>query len=288
MTQLRWVADFVLSSELSGLVSSMHQRPPLDPALLNRSAGAEWTNLGYWPDAAAYSEAARALARRVGGAAKLATGDVVLDYACGFGDSLRLWVEEFGAARVVGVEPDAAVAAHTRARIAAWGLTDRITVVESRAEEFAPARDAIGTTAVVCVDAAYLFRTRGLWLRLLARGVAPNTRIGFVDLAVPRASTVTAAEQHFAHRFQLHAGNLWKADEIEEEMYSAGYEGTESVRCTTEVIDGFVAHARREWSHLLFNRRPGGWRALAVAWTLARARRAGAVDAVLISARTAR
>jgi len=270
-------------------VSTTHLRPPLDPALLNRAgADAEWTNLGWWSGATEYTDAARELARRVGGAAKVAAGDVVLDYACGYGDSLRMWIEEFGAARVVGVEPNPGVAAHTRARVAAWGLSDRITVVEARAEEFAPARDAVGTTAVVCVDAAYLFRTRGLWLRLLARGVAPNTRIGFVDLAVPRSSTVTTAEEHFARRFHLHAGNLWKADEIEEEMYSAGYEDTESVRCTREVLDGFVALARHSWIPLLTNRRAGGWRALAVAWTLASARRAGAIDAELISARTAR
>lgn len=279
----------MLLCELSGLVSTTHPRPPLDPTLLNRAgADAEWANLGWWSDGVPYSGAARELARRVGAAAKIVAGDVVLDYACGFGDSLRLWIDEFGAARVVGVEPDAAVAAHARARIAAWGLTDCITVVEGRAEEFAPARDAVGTTAVVCVDAAYLFRTRGLWLRLLARGVAPGTRLGFVDLAVPRASTVTAAEERFARRFQLHAGNLWKVDEIEEEMYSAGYEGTESVRCTKETLDGFIAHARREWFTLLANRRGGGWRALVVAWTLADARRAGAIDAVMVSARTAR
>jgi ubiquinone/menaquinone biosynthesis C-methylase UbiE len=279
----------VLPCELSGLVSTAHQRPPVAPALLNRaSADVEWANLGWWSGSAEYSDAARELARRVGGAAKLSAGDVVLDYACGFGDSLRLWIEEFGAARVVGVEPDATIAAHARARIATWGLADRITVVDGRAEEFAPARDAVGTTAVVCVDAAYLFRTRGLWLRLLARGVAPGTRLGFVDLAVPRTSTVTAAEEHFARRFGLHAGNLWKADEIEEEMYSAGYIETESTRCTKEVLDGFVALARREWFSWLTSRRAGGWRALAVAWTLAGARRAGAIDAVLISARTAR
>lgn len=263
-----------------------HPRPPLDPALLNApDRASEWANLGWWSAGARYPDAAAELARRTGSAAQLSAGDAVLDYACGHGDSLRMWIEEFGAARAVGVEPDPAVAAHARARVASWGLSDRITIVTARAEEFAPARDASGTTAVVCVDAAYLFRTRGLWLRLLARGCAPGTRLGFVDLAVPRTSTVTDAELRFARRFGLHAGNLWKADEIEEEFDAAGYASVVSERCSREVLDGFTGFARQEWWRMLSHRTQGGWRALAVAWTLAGARRAGAVDAVLISAR---
>jgi SAM-dependent methyltransferase len=282
------VASTLLLGELSGLVSTTHQRPPLDPSLLNTAgSGAEWANLGWWTDAREYSDAANALARRVGETAKLTRGDVVLDYACGYGDSLRLWIEEFGAARVVGVEPDPAVAAHARARVAAWGLADRIAVVAERAEEFSPAKDAIGATAVVCVDAAYLFRTRGLWLRLITRGCAPGTRIGFVDLAVPKTSSVTDAEKKFAHRFELHAGNLWKSDEVDEELYTAGYDSIGITPCANEVLDGFVALAKREWPYLLKHRARGGWRALVVAWTIASARRAGALEAVMIGARVA-
>ena len=82
-------------------------RPVVDPALLNSvGSGARWTNLGFWREARTYEEAATELARRVGRAAGLGPNDVVLDVACGYGDSLALWGRAFGVKRAIRIEPD--------------------------------------------------------------------------------------------------------------------------------------------------------------------------------------
>lgn len=147
----------------------LHPRPPVDPAALNGTGGTMWTNLGFWDSIVSsavsastrsYPSAAAALARRVGAAANLKAGDVLLDYACGFGDSLRLWVDEFSVHRVVGIEPDPSVCRVIDSRIRSWGFADRISVICASAEDTLPRGVADDVSAVVCVDAAYHFRTR--------------------------------------------------------------------------------------------------------------------------------
>jgi erythromycin 3''-O-methyltransferase len=261
----------------------------VDPALLNPTTATRWTNLGWWDAATTatashaipYPDAARALAQRVGEAARLRPGDVVVDMACGYGDSLALWVSAFGAARVVGVEPNPVVAAAVRARIAAWGLADRIRVVPATAETFDLAAHAADATAVVCVDAAYHFRTRAAWLRAVARAAAPGTRLGFSDLAVTGEAmrTLTGAEgvtprglRWGAARADIPTENLWGHDAIADAMAEAGYAAITMTEAGGPILDGFQAFARRSRSAWLRRPQAGGWQALATAWLLGRVR----------------
>ena len=265
-------------------------RPVVDPMLLNTTPATRWTNLGWWEGTARdYPDAARALATHVGEAARLRPGDVVVDVACGYGDSLALWVTAFGAARVVGVEPDPTVGAAVRARIAAWGLADRITVVSATAETFDLAGQVPDATAVVCVDAAYHFRSRGTWLRGIAEGAAAGTRIGFSDLAwtggdaeaSPRARThpPTGAAptaplvlRWAAARAGIPAANLWALRDISDAMTGSGYKAVAVTECGGPILDGFRAHARRARAVWWCQPTRGGWRALATAWLLGRMR----------------
>ncbi|MFM8566430.1 MAG: SAM-dependent methyltransferase [Gemmatimonadota bacterium] len=268
----------------------MHQppRPVVDPALLNATAATRWANLGWWEtDVQDYAIAARALATRVGEAAPLRAGDVVVDVACGYGDSLAHWVTAFGVARVVGVEPDPAVSAAVRARIAAWGLADRITVVTATAETFDLAAHVPDATAIVCVDAAYHFRSRGAWLARIAESASSGTRIGFSDLAVrdaavspqatmpPRTDAASAAPRALrwgAARAGIPAANLWALHDIPDTMTAAGYAAVMVTECGGPILDGFRAHARRERGRWWHQPARGGWRALATAWLLGRVR----------------
>lgn len=210
-----------------------------------------WTNLGFWDSAVTtiksgpprYRQAAAELARRVGVAASLKAGDIVVDYACGFGDSLRLWVEEFGAARVVGIEPDPAVCATIEARIAAWGLSDRIRVI-GRAAEDATA-EAAQATAIVCVDAAYHFRTRRDWLSGLGATAPSGVRIGFADLSVYAGNERSLSLRALARLMRIPHQNLMSARNIAIACEDAGFTVGSCEQVGAEVLDGFVTHAPR-------------------------------------------
>lgn len=203
-----------------------------------------WTNLGSWSGVTRYSDAARELARRVGSAAGLRGGDVVVDYGCGFGDSLRLWVEGFGVARVVGVEPDPEVVSIVRRRIADWGLQDRITMVTARAESVDPTAIASGVTAVVCVDAAYHFTTRAAWTARAAAALPPGGRFGLADLVVTPRGLRALRTRLVARLIAMPRENLVTPEGLEGLVAESGLQVTWSESAGDAVLDGFVAGVR--------------------------------------------
>lgn len=261
-------------SELSGVSDRTHPRPPVDPARLNPPAsGSAWTNLGYWSAAADYPAAARALARRVGAAARLRRGDVVLDVACGYGDSLRLWLEEFHVAHVIGVEPDPAVVATIRTRLVEWGLQERVTVLAARAEDVSPAACSPRPTAVVSVDAAYHFASRHAWLQRVMQELPAGGRVGLADLAVTPRGARSRRLRAMAQVLDIPHENLTDAEAIEQLLDSEQVQLRWRESAGDAVLDGFVRHQRR------------GGLATTVTRTLIRhARRARLVDYQIIGA----
>lgn len=251
---------------------------------MNGPGGSMWTNLGYWvraTDAAAdtraaavhYTEAAEALARRVAAAARLAPDDVVVDYACGFGDSLRLWVEAYGARSVVGIEPDPHVCRVIESRVRAWGLANRITVICAAAEAVAPPEAAAGVTAVVCVDAAYHFATRHSWIASLGASAPVGLRFGLADLCVPDAKARSLRLRALARLMRIPRHNLVSARNIAMGCEDAGFTVHHCTPVGAAVLDGFVAHA------------PLGTMPVAVTRAaIALARRAGLLDYFVMGA----
>lgn len=202
-----------------------------------------WTNLGDWQDSRDYGSAARALATRVGAAAALRAGDVVVDYACGFGDSLRLWVDHFGVRRVVGVEPDPAVCETVRTRIARWGLQDRIAVVRSRAEALPPRAAAADVTAVVSVDAAYHFRSRLAWWRMLGVDLPPGARVACSDLCIADDRRVGMLGRSLARMMGIPTENLVPTSVLQQALREVMRSDVRLEPCGRSVLDGFAAHA---------------------------------------------
>ena len=202
-----------------------------------------WTNLGDWQHSTAYGAAAQALATRVGVAAGLREDDVVVDYACGFGDSLRLWLERFGVRRVVGVEPDPSVCDVIRRRVAQWGLQDRVTIMSARAELLAPRRAAPDVSAVVSVDAAYHFRSRLSWWRMLATDLPRGARIACSDLFIAEGRRVGVLGRSLAGRMGIPAENLVSASALRDAIQAAGASHVQITACGPAVLDGFVTHA---------------------------------------------
>jgi len=220
-----------------------------------------------------YGLAARELARRVGRAARLHSDDVVIDYACGYGDSLRLWIDEFGVRRVVGVEPDPAVCAVVESRVRAWGLSERVRVHCSAAERASPRELEPEVTAVVSVDAAYHFRARADWLRALAASLPPGGRVGFSDLLWTPEHPLGALAKLAARTMRVHVPSLVTESALHTEIRSCGLEVLSSERCGEAVLEGFARHAARG--------------SLAVALTAAlirRLRRSEALDYIVTAA----
>lgn len=259
-------------------------RPVVDPALLNSAGtGARWTNLGFWRDARSYEDAATELARRVGRAAGLGPNDVVLDVACGYGDSLALWVREFGVKRAIGIEPDPAVVLAAQERVTGWKLRDRITLRRGEAETLDVARDFPGVTAVVCVDAAYHFDTRAAWLKRVAGGVAPGTRLGMADLLIPYRERGSRSVTAVARRAGIPFANLWSAQDVEPVLADAGWSLERLVRCGGDVLGGFSLFAFRSAVRWAMHPHTGGWRALATGVGIAGAGRGGRMDYAILS-----
>lgn len=202
-----------------------------------------WTNLGDWSATHDYPSAARALAERVGTAARLGADDTVVDYACGFGDSLRLWVERFGVRRAVGIEPDPAVCDIVRGRIARWGLGERISVVTARAEACAPRQAAPDVTAVVCVDAAYHFRSRMAWWQMLARDLPAGARIACCDVLLADSQRVNVTLLGVAAAMRIPGENLVDTTWLCATLSALGLQHITHDSLGHAVLDGFVARA---------------------------------------------
>jgi SAM-dependent methyltransferase len=103
----------------------------------------------------------------------------VLGVGCGAGDELQLWAQEFGAAQVLGLEPDPALAA-AATRFAGPDVEVRTLPWRALASHAGPAGCF---DAVVCVDAAYHFSPRAAFLAAAWRAPAPGRAAGaFTDL----------------------------------------------------------------------------------------------------------
>lgn len=264
-------------------------RQTVYPNLMNGAeAATRWTNLGHWARGRSYPEAARELARRVGRAAGLRPGDVVIDYACGHGDSLALWVREFGVARVIGVEADPEAAAAAARRVHQWGLTERIRVHTGSAESFLSAREAPDATAVVSVDAAYHFADRAGWLRRLSSSLAAGTRLGFSDIALSPDARQSAFVRAMARRAAIPEANLWTAEEVAGACAAAGITSVEIDQCGRDVLGGFARHAVRSAPRWALHPALGGLRALGTAAALLLLRRGERLGYLIVAGRTAR
>lgn len=255
------------------MLDSALTTPPLRaPAPTADASG--WANLGWWTGASGYRSAAETLAQRVGSACHLSSDDVVVDYACGFGDSLRMWIDAFGVRRVVGVEPDARTVRVAKSRVAAWGLSERVEVVAGRAENLSPRQLAEDATAVVCVDAAYHFRTRAAWLANIGTDLPLGGRLAWSDLAVSAAASAAFGVRAAARLVGIPQANLGDCEAMRAAAIAAGLHDVRLETCGEAVLDGFVQAQE-----------PRGIRPALTRMLLRPARQRGIVDYVVASAR---
>ena len=154
-----------------------------------------WCNLGLWPASAdeaartSFKEACTSLAAAVGEAASLGAHDEVLDVGVGYAEQTNFWIERFGVRRVVAVEASLThvEAAHRAQRDGSLGGSGAVDVIHGSATALAA---AVGSSepsfdVVLCLDCAYHFSTRAVFLRDHAAPLLrPEGRFAAADLIV--------------------------------------------------------------------------------------------------------
>lgn len=265
---------------------------PTEPELLHHGGrpGA-WGSLGLWPgatdpapaDAADYFGACEALAGATAQAAGLRPGDRVLGVACGDGEELRLWVQRFHAAAVVGVEVDAGRAARAAQRCAQ--LPEVTVRVGSGTALAALGLPVAGFDRVLCVDAAYHLAPRAAFLQQAFALLRPGGTLAYTDLVGPDAGGPgRALLASAAAACGLGRGALADAATQCQRLRDAGFDKPRLQRQDDEVLGGFVRFVKRQSGRLPGGRWQVGWRRVAATAALIPHCRAAGLGYAMLSA----
>ncbi len=264
--------------------------PDLPQRVLLHHGGPDtaWGNLGCWPPAGdppvPYAQAAEALARRIGDAARLQPGERVLDIACGAGDSLRLWLQAYGVRSVHGLELDAAAVQAALAMAKAEGLSRHISVAAGSAMDTLP-HVPRGFDAVLCVDAAYHLSPRTHWLGAVHAALRRGGRLAFTDLVLDRGRLGRVLLRGAARLSGVAVDDLIDGDALLQRLTSLGYVDVQIDPLDDAVLGGFVRFVQRQREALGASAQGAAWRRIAVTAALIPPCRAAGLGYALVSAR---
>ena len=266
-------------------------------ALLHHGGGAaRWGNLGLWREESPgdYAAAGAALARAVGKAAGIAAEDSVLSLACGAGEELALWAEEFGATSVMALEANAARAAQARQRAEAIHTG---CIVDVHCADARLLHRLVGGRfhRIVCVDAAYHLAPRLPLLRAARKLLHPGGGLAFTDLVIDdRASggRGVAAWRRGVLEFGARLTGITRAELLTpqasvQRLRDSGFTGEVLfTRLDEAVLDGFCHFAARQARRIGWAARSSAaWRRVALTRQLIRTCRAVGLGYALIGAR---
>jgi len=251
--------------------------------LLHQGGGAgRWGSLGLWPDSGDtdYAGACRALATTVGQAAGLQPGARVLSLACGAGDELLLWAGHFGAATVVGVEIDPAVAALAQA--AAAGQPAIQVLCRSALDWHGHPSLAGPFDAIVCVDAAYHLAPRAALLAGAWQRLRPGGRLAYGDLTLRTdASPLLRAA---ARLCRVPMADLLPLAVQVQRLHRQGFTDVQAQVLDGPVLGGFARFVQRQAAAQRLQPWQAGWRAVATTAALIPPCRAAGLGYALLSA----
>ena len=206
-----------------GLSSVAYEAAPLLLALERSSKGqwelrSSWCNLGLWSTACTrFSAACAELARLLAVAAQLTAADEVLDVGVGYGEQVRLWLDEYGVKRVVALENSKTVAAAARAALADKPAATIICGDAGHLSDTGLTAQPASFDVVLCLDCAYHFATREAFIASAVPLLRPAGRFAAVDL-IPTKCRSRWSFMFFAQRLVAVAvgipwSNLYGAEE---------------------------------------------------------------------------
>jgi len=111
---------------------------------------------------------------KVGAVLGLKPGDRVIDFGCGFGETLALWAEKFGISGIgIDIRPHACERA--RQRVSTLGLSERIQIVCADASEYRFEPHTFD--AAVCIGATFIWDGFGPTLQALREAIQPKGKV---------------------------------------------------------------------------------------------------------------
>ena len=192
-----------------------------------------WSNLGDWSQAGSYQEACRHLAERVGKAAQLKRGNLVLDIACGFGASLDLWVSAYGADRVDAVEFRPSCVSAINQRRAAGAGTAVVGDMRHYWKDHPFPRGVYD--AVISVDAAYHFGSLRPLISLAAETLRPGGHLAFTTIIRRPNATVSPLLKMALRLARVNSNQILSQHELANELAQGGFD-----HCNFDILDNQV------------------------------------------------
>lgn len=245
--------------------------------------GQAWANLGDWSRATEYSNAAAALALRLGTSADLHPDDSLLDLGFGMGQQLHLWRTHFGVKRIAGYNPSTLQFQHALTVVAGMDMD----LKRKGAQDLACQPRTFDK--VLALDCAYHFPQRMRVHQRIFQALKPGGIYACTDLLLDQQRPATSAlAVHAICRISgIPHRNLQVQQNYRTRLHASGFQDIRFHDISDEVMLGFARWWARFRRTEQASKLPGAFRRKLglTAFTLRQCRLRNMLRYVLIVAR---